>query len=227
LKLENRPYCILNAAISIDGKISTILGDTELSSLEDWYRVHKLRCEVDGIIVGINTILKDDPKLHIKYFQRKQGKLHRIVVDSSLRIPFESKVLNFETDKYPTVIATTEKASDVKIQKIMDIDPRNIKIIKCGNGDKVDLQIMAKKLKDMGINKLLLEGGGTLNFSMLKNMLVDELRIAIAPVIIGGHDATTLVDGIGFGYISESIKCSLIKKEMFGNNLVLYYKINY
>ncbi|MHA1697145.1 MAG: 2,5-diamino-6-(ribosylamino)-4(3H)-pyrimidinone 5'-phosphate reductase [Candidatus Helarchaeota archaeon] len=222
---QNRPYCILNAAMSIDGKIASISGNTELSSSEDWIRVHKLRSEVDGIVVGINTIIKDDPKLRIKYFDRKFGRLHRIIVDSNLKIPLDSKVLTFETNLYPSIIATTENAPQSKIKKIKSIDPNNIRIIKCGNNKRVDLTIMTNKLKNLGINKILLEGGGTLNFSMLKNKLVDELIIAISPVILGGKDAPTLVDGTGFGSLNEFIKFFLIKKQLIGNNLVLWYKI--
>jgi 2,5-diamino-6-(ribosylamino)-4(3H)-pyrimidinone 5'-phosphate reductase len=210
--------------MSVDGKIATITGDVELSSKEDWIRVHRLRSEVDGIMVGINTVLKDDPKLRIKFFTRKSGKLHRIVVDSKLRIPSNSKVLNFEVNNYPTVIATTENAPNDKIQEITKKHPKNIKIIRCGNQKLVDLDIMMKKLKELGIKRILLEGGGTLNFSMLKNRLVDEIRIAISPVIIGGKKATTLVEGTGFKTISESLKLKLIKKQMYGNNLILYYK---
>ncbi|MHA1268500.1 MAG: 2,5-diamino-6-(ribosylamino)-4(3H)-pyrimidinone 5'-phosphate reductase [Candidatus Helarchaeota archaeon] len=223
-KSQNRPYCILNAAMSIDGKISTITGDVELSSKEDWIRVHKLRSEMDGIMVGINTIIKDNPKLRIKFFKRKTGKLHRIIVDSQLRIPLNSKVLNFELDNYPTIIITTTNAPENKVNQIKRMNSE-INIIKCGSNNKVDLKIMVEKLKSLGINKILLEGGGTLNFSMLKNRLVDELRIAIAPVIIGGKNAITLVEGYGFEKISNAIKLKLIKKQMFGHNLVLYYHI--
>jgi len=210
--------------MSIDGKISTITGDVELSSKEDWIRVHKLRSEMDGIMVGINTIIKDNPKLRIKFFKRKTGKLHRIIVDSQLRIPLNSKVLNFELDNYPTIIITTTNAPENKVNQIKRMNSE-INIIKCGSNNKVDLKIMVEKLKSLGINKILLEGGGTLNFSMLKNRLVDELRIAIAPVIIGGKNAITLVEGYGFEKISNAIKLKLIKKQMFGHNLVLYYHI--
>ena len=222
---KDRPYCILNAAMSIDGKIATITGDIELSSKEDWIRVHKLRTEVDGILVGINTIIKDDPKLRIKYFNRKSGKLNRIVVDSKLKIPLTSKILRYKLNKYPTIIATTENALHSKVEQIKNLDLNNINIIICGKEKQVDLKIMSKKLKRLGINKILLEGGGTLNFSMLKNQLVDELRLAISPIIIGGSNAISLVEGNGFEKISECVKLQLIKKQMFGNNLVLYFKL--
>lgn len=211
--------------MTIDGKIATISGDVELSSEEDWQRVHRLRSEVDGIMVGINTIINDDPKLRVKYFPRKSGKLHRIVVDSNLRIPRSSKALNYKLNEYPTIITTTENVSQEKIQKIKEISPKNITIIKCGSKKRVDLNLMSNKLKDFGIKKYLLEGGGTLNFSMLKNHLVDEIRIAIAPIIVGGAQAITLVEGQGFTTISKAIHLKLIKKQMFGTNLILYYKV--
>ena len=227
MNLNERPYCILNTAMSIDGKIATIQGQIELSSEEDWKRVHRLRCEVDGILVGINTIISDDPKLRIKYFEKKSGKLYRIIVDSNLRIPLKSNVLNFEIEKYPTIIITTQNAPKEKEEKILDIDPDNIKIIRCGNGPRVDLKLMARNLKSLNINKILLEGGGTLNFSMLANKLVDEIRVAIAPYLIGGKNAITFIEGEGFINENEIIKANLIKKEMCGNCLVLYYRIKY
>ncbi|MBD3228743.1 MAG: 2,5-diamino-6-(ribosylamino)-4(3H)-pyrimidinone 5'-phosphate reductase [Candidatus Lokiarchaeota archaeon] len=211
--------------MSVDGKIATVTGDVELSSDEDWHRVHRLRSQVDGIMIGINTVLNDDPKLRLKYFTKKSGKLHRIVVDSNLRIPKTSKVLNYKLKTYPTIIATTENAPKSKIERISKISHNDITIIKCGTKKRVDLNIMAKKLKDIGIEKYLLEGGGTLNFSMLKNHLVDEIRIAIAPVIVGGSHAITLVEGEGFTEIAKAVHLKLIKKEMFGTNLILYYKV--
>lgn len=215
----NRPYVILNAAMSLDGKISTFSGDTEFSDEIDWKRVHKLRADVDGILVGIGTIIKDDPKLRVKFYK---GNPNRIVVDSKLKIPLESKVVTFEIDKYHTIIGTTEQAPNEKVEVL---EKSGVEIIICGPGPQVNLVYFMEKLRNKGIRSILLEGGGTLNFSMFEQNLVDEIRISIAPVIVGGKTSTSLVDGGGFNKIKEAINLKLIKMEKLGRNLLLTYKI--
>ncbi|MHA1377837.1 MAG: 2,5-diamino-6-(ribosylamino)-4(3H)-pyrimidinone 5'-phosphate reductase [Candidatus Helarchaeota archaeon] len=216
---KNRPYVILNAAMSLDGKISTINGDGEFSDDLDWNRVHKLRAEVDGILVGIGTILKDNPKLRVKYYE---GYPARIIVDSKCRIPLDAKAITFERNKYPTIIGTTEKAPKEKIEALRQL---GVKIFICGSGSQVDLVDFMEKLRNYGIKIIMLEGGGTLNFSMFKKDLIDEIRISMAPVIIGGRNAVSLVEGNGFAKINESVNLKLKKIEQLGKNILLVYKV--
>ena len=217
---ENRPYVILNAAMSLDGKISTINGDGEFSDDIDWKRVHKLRADVDGIMVGIGTILKDDPKLRVKYFE---GNPARIIVDSTCRIPLNAKCIKFESERYPTIIGTTSKAPKDKIEALKKL---GVKVHICGSGPRVDLHDFLGQLRKNGIKKIMLEGGGTLNFSMFKENLVDEVRISMAPVIIGGKSAVSLVEGNGFPRVTESVDLNLIKMEQLGKNILLSYRVS-
>ena len=214
-----KPYVILSAAMTIDGKIASRTGDSELSDEEDWKEVHKLRSNVDAIIVGKNTILKDDPQLHIKFYNHKG--YYRIVMDSNLMIPLDSKVIQYQPKRYPTIICTTEK---VPIEKTHDYESRNIKIIRSGTGNKVDLKELMPKLYEVGIHSLLLEGGGTLIWSFIEYDLIDEIRLTIAPWIIGGKDAVSLVDGKGFKQIIQSPKFSLEDIKNRNNYVILYYK---
>ncbi len=218
---DDRPYVILNAAMSLDGKISTRLGDGEFSDEIDWKRVHKIRAGVDGILVGIGTILKDDPKIRVKYFE---GNPRRIIVDSKLGIPLNSKVITFEQEKYPTIIGTTKQAPKAKIESLEKI---GIKIFVCGPGPWVDLVDFMKKLRNHGIRTIMLEGGGTLNFSMFENKLIDEVRISMAPVIIGGKEAVSLVEGEGFPKVNEGVNLKLMKMEQIGKNILLMYDVTY
>jgi 2,5-diamino-6-(ribosylamino)-4(3H)-pyrimidinone 5'-phosphate reductase len=205
--------------MTIDGKIASKTGDPELSDDLDWKEVHKLRKEMDAIIVGKNTILNDNPKLHIKYYDHNG--YHRIVVDSKLSIPINSKVIEYQQELYPTIILTTE---DAPFEKIKEFEAKNIKIIRVGREKQVDVKKAMSLIYDLGIKKLLLEGGGTLNWSFIINNLVDEMRLTIAPWIIGGEDAISLVEGNGFEYMSQGFKFNLIDLSSRDNYVILRYK---
>lgn len=213
-----KPYVILNAAMTLDGKIATKTGSSEISGKEDLIRVHKLRKEMDAIMVGINTLLADDPRLTVHKIEAKpETNPVRIVVDSKARTPLNFRILNKEA---PTIIATTENADPKKIHALEE----KATVLKCGK-DKVDLKLLMKELPKMGIKTLMVEGGSTLNYSMLKNGLVDEVRVCVAPMIAGGVSAKTLVDGEGIDKMCDAIKLKLKKNYNLGEDLILEYKV--
>ena len=218
---NKQPYIILNAAMTIDGKIASSAGDPEISDEEDWKAVHKLRTEVDAIMVGKCSIILDDPKLHIKFYEHKG--YCRIVLDSALSIPIESKVVNYKPEIYPTIIVTTE---NVSIERIKEFESNNIEIIKSGTGSRVDIIKLMPILYKKGIRRILLEGGGNLNWSFIKENLVDEIRILVAPWIVGGKTAISLVEGEGFATMIESPKFNLIDVTSRNSYVVLKYKKN-
>ncbi len=217
--LTNRPYVILNAAMSLDGKIATRTGDSRMSSPEDFKRVHRLRASVDAIIVGLNTLLVDDPKLTVK--TEKSLKPYRIIVDSSARTPLSSFVVR-TAKQTPTVIATTSKAPASKIESLRK---KGVQVIVSGSGPMVSLASVLNRLKRMGVRRLMLEGGGTLNWSMLDKGLVDEISVAVTPRILGGSDAVSLVEGQGSPMVENGIKLKLLGTEKRGPDLVLRYKV--
>lgn len=221
MKEIERPYIILSAAMTIDGKIASKTGDPELSDKQDWKEVHKLRTQVDGIIVGKNTIMKDNPKLHIKFYEHKG--YNRIVVDSNLSIPIDSKVITFQPQIYPTIICTTENASS---NKIKDFESKGVKILRSGKSNKVDIPSLMPLFYKLGMRKILLEGGGTLNWSFIKEDLIDEIRVTIAPWMIGGKDAISLVDGDGFETMIQAPKFKLLEIQNRDHYVVLKYKKN-
>ena len=218
---NKQPYIILNAAMTIDGKIASSAGDPEISDEEDWKAVHKLRTEVDAIMVGKCSIILDDPKLHIKFYENKG--YYRIVLDSALSIPIESKVVNYKPEIYPTIIVTTE---NVSIERIKEFEYKNIEIIQSGAGSRVDIIKLMPILYKKGIRRILLEGGGNLNWSFIKENLVDEIRILVAPWIVGGKTAISLVEGEGFATMIESPRFNLIDVTSRNNYVVLKYKKN-
>lgn len=214
-----KPFIILSAAMTIDGKIASKDGDPDISDEHDWKEVHKLRTEVDAILVGKGTIMKDNPKLHIKYHDHNG--YYRIIIDSHLSIPIKSNVIEFNPKLYPTIICTTEKVSNEKVRLF---ELKGIKILKSGEGPTVDVVNLMPKLYNIGIKSILLEGGGTLNWTFIKYDLVDEIRLTIAPWIVGGKNATSLVEGEGFSKMIESTKFSLIKVKERNDYVVIQYE---
>ena len=211
----------INAAMTVDGKIATTHGDSTISSKQDKKRVHKLRSSVDAIIVGVTTVLVDNPRLTVRFVKNKEKDPARIIVDSTGRIPFESKILQ-TASKIKTIVAVTKRAPYDKIHKIKDAGAM---VITAGT-ETVDLVELFSILKKMGFKKILVEGGGELNWSVLQLGIVDQLIVTIAPRIVGGRAATTLVEGEGYTKISEGLKMEL-KKVLRQDNgeLVLCYKI--
>jgi 2,5-diamino-6-(ribosylamino)-4(3H)-pyrimidinone 5'-phosphate reductase len=219
---------MINAAMTVDGKIATVAGDSKISSKEDLKRVHQLRASVDAIVVGISTILNDDPRLTVRLVKGKNPA--RIIVDSKGRMPLESQILQ-TASKVKTIVAVTEQAPAEKIAKIKG-SGATVLIVKEGKGRNVavphgvDLTELFALLGKMGFDKVLVEGGGELNWSLLRLGLVNELTVTIAPKIAGGRLATTLIEGDGFDSIAQGIKLKLkeVQRRKTGE-LVIHYKI--
>jgi 2,5-diamino-6-(ribosylamino)-4(3H)-pyrimidinone 5'-phosphate reductase len=214
---------IVNAAMTVDGKIATSLGDSKISSKEDLLRVHELRASVDGIVVGIATIVADDPNLTVRLTTKNVRKKDpvRIIIDSTAKIPLNSRILR-NAFKIKTIVAVTELASRDTISKI---EKTGAVVIVLGKR-RVNLKKVLSIVKKMGIKKILVEGGGEINWSFFSLGLVNELIVTVAPKIIGGRQATTLVEGEGYPKISSGIKLQLKKVQMqINGELVLYYKL--
>jgi len=215
---NRKPYVILNSAMTLDGKMATKTGSSEISGKEDLLRVHELRREVDAIMVGINTIITDDPKLTVhKIRADKKDNPIRVVVDSRARTPLFSRILNSDAS---TIIAVTEEASPERVEKLNKV----AEVLVCGK-NRVDLDLLLEKLASSGVNTLMLEGGSTLNYSMLIGGLVSEMRVCIAPMIAGGKDAKTLADGNGVDYMTDAVKLKLKKNYQLGEDLIVEYLV--
>jgi 2,5-diamino-6-(ribosylamino)-4(3H)-pyrimidinone 5'-phosphate reductase len=216
-----KPYVILNSAMTLDGKIATRTGSSEISGPEDLKRVHQIRMKLDAIMVGINTVLEDDPRLTVhKFSSKRSDNPLRVVTDSKARTPLNSRVLNEEAE---TLIAVSQEAPKERIKALMD-KGENVDVILAGE-TRVDLTILMDELAQRGVRSLLLEGGSTLNFSMLRAGLVDEVRVCIAPMIAGGKWAKTLVDGDGVDYMKYAFKLELKKSYKLGKDFILEYKV--
>ena len=214
---KSRPYVILSAAMTLDGKIGKNTTKIKLSSKKDKIRVHRLRAKVDGILIVKNTLDADNPTLSVRYTRGKNPV--RILLDSRGTIKSSSKIIQ-SCNKIPTIVATTSLISK---KNLLRLEKFPLEVIKCGK-TSVDILRLLKILHKKRIKKILLEGGGTINWGFLKRGLVDELIITIAPYILGGSDSVTLVEGSGFKSIFSMKKLKLRKIQKIGNEIVVYYK---
>jgi 2,5-diamino-6-(ribosylamino)-4(3H)-pyrimidinone 5'-phosphate reductase len=213
---KSRPHVILSAAISIDGKIATRLGDSKLSSKKDIIRIHKLRAKVDAILVGKNTVHRDDPLLTVRYVKGKNP--IRIILDSNGSIDINSKILQ-TSDKVPTIIAVSKKINKFNLKKLQKFP---VEIIITGE-NSVNIRSLMNHLNKKKIKNILVEGGGTVNWQFIQNNLFDEILITISPFIIGGTDAIPFVQGKGFDKIIKSPRLKLNTIKKLENYLILHY----
>lgn len=209
-----RPHIIINCAVSADGKIALpSRRQTRISNDEDIARVHRLRNECDAILVGVGTILSDDPKLTVKekYVAEVRNPL-RVVLDSKGRTPPGAEVLNGDAT---TLIVTSESSDSTFGQS---------DVARLGK-DRVDLHSTTDLLYERGVRRLLVEGGETIIWSFLKQGLVDELKVFIGSMIIGGKGSPTMAGGEGAAAFEEIIPLTLQNFTRLGDGMLLEYEV--
>ena len=218
-----RPYVIINAAMSADGKISTKEHrQTKISGDQDFARVDRLRAECDAVMVGIGTILADDSSLRLKnpdlIAERRAKGLPeqpmRIVIDSQAKMPVDGDMFKKGTGR--RVIFVSDKAPEDRIAALA----KQATVIRAGS-ERVDLGLALDKLGEMGVRKLMVEGGATLLWSFTSQKLFDEIRIYVGALIIGGADAPTFVDGTGFTRAEGFTRLSLENVEKIDDGLLI------
>ncbi|MBU3155474.1 bifunctional diaminohydroxyphosphoribosylaminopyrimidine deaminase/5-amino-6-(5-phosphoribosylamino)uracil reductase RibD [Clostridium estertheticum] len=214
-----KPFCIMKTAMTLDGKIATTTGDSKwISNEKSREYVHELRNRVSGIMVGIGTVLSDNPELTT----RREGKIStnpvRIIIDSTAKIPLDSKVLKCD-EKTKTIIVTTKFASDTKTCAIKQ---KGAEVIVTPSENKwVNLNYLMKVLGEMGIDSILLEGGSTLNYSALDEGIVDKVITFISPKIFGGTSGKTTVGGKGIDFVKDSILLRDIQVSRFDEDIMI------
>lgn len=205
--------------MTVDGKIATKNSSLKISCANDLIRVHELRKKYDAIMVGINTVLIDNPRLTVhKVDSDRNDNPIRIIIDSKAKTPLDSRVLNDEADTIIFVSNIADKHRKSLLSK-------KCNVITCGE-KLVDLKEAMSILYDYGIESLLLEGGSTLNFSMLNEKLVDKVSICVGSIILGGRNSKTFVDGDGFS-IDEILKLELIDVKKIDEDVLLTYLTKY
>lgn len=214
---KSKPYVILSAAISLDGKIATKTGNSKLSSTKDFVRLHKLRSKVDGILIGKNTAIQDNPLLTVRHVMGKNPV--RIILDSKGDLSAKSKILQ-TSDKIPTIIAVSKQITKSNLRKLNKFP---VEVIITGE-KSVNIKSLLKKLVERKIRTILVEGGGTVNWEFVKQNLFDELIITLSPFLIGGNNAISLLQGKGFDKITKSPNLRLKSVKRLKNHLVLNYQ---
>lgn len=240
------PFVMLKSGISLDGKIATAGSESKWITCEEArYDGHKLRNRYMGILTGINTVISDNPKLTCRInkediknddllsyieengleynkklkFNFKKNEVRnpiRIIVDSHLRIPLEAEVIK---DEGATIIGTVKGCNEEKKFKLEDL---GVKIIETDSEDgRVNLKELIEKLGQEGIDSILIEGGGNINFSAFKEKVVNKVRFYIAPKIIGGEKAKSSVSGEGFMKLEDAVKLKDISYRTEEDNLVV------
>ena len=222
---HKRPFVFINSAMSADGKIATIeRRQTRISGSLDFDRMDELRASSDAVMVGIGTVLSDNPSLTVKSGERRKKRLAegkdenpaRIVVDSMARTPVDADI--FRKGAGRKIIAVTETAPVEKVKRLAE----HAEIIVSGR-KSVDLEKLLCELKARGINRLMVEGGATLNWGLVSAGLVDEIYTFIGNIIIGGKNAPTLADGEG--RTCGFCKLSLISCEKLDDGILVKWKV--
>ncbi|MFC1787132.1 2,5-diamino-6-(ribosylamino)-4(3H)-pyrimidinone 5'-phosphate reductase [Halobacteriota archaeon] len=211
--MKSRPFVFINAAMSADGKISTYdRRQVRISNYEDMKRVDRLRAGSDAIMVGIGTVLADNPGLTVKSGDKNAI---RIVVDSMARTPVDAEVIFRKGG--PTIIAVSKSAPSDRVSALRE----KAEVIAVGD-DRVLLSELLADLKNRGIERLMVEGGATLNWSLISGGLVDEIYAYIGNIIIGGKTAPTLLDGVG---LKEPMKLKLLSVERMGEGVLVKWRV--
>ena len=228
IQKSDRPYIFINSAMSADGKLSTFeRKQVKISGKDDFDRVDELRAGTDAIMVGIGTMLADNPSLTVKSEQRrmkrtaagKEGNPIRVIVDSKAKTPTDADI--FKKGAGKKIIVVSESAPKDKINVLSKMP--ETKVIVAGE-KRVNLEEMTVQLKKEGISRLMVEGGATLNYGLISAGLADELKIFVGNLIIGGKTAPTFADGDGFS--EENIKkLTLESCEQIEDGVLLTWKM--
>lgn len=216
---EKKSYLFLKCAITLDGKIATKTGSSKWITNEfSREKVQKLRNKYLGIMVGINTILKDNPSLNCRMENGRNP--FRIVIDPKVQIPLESNILNFEDKKNIIITSVINKDSE-KVKKILEKDVKFIFL----EGEDFKIDDILKETAKLGIDGILLEGGSFLISKAFKEKEIDGGEIFIAPKILGDNSAIPFIQGFDIENIADGILLENVKFNSYGNNISIeFYK---
>jgi diaminohydroxyphosphoribosylaminopyrimidine deaminase/5-amino-6-(5-phosphoribosylamino)uracil reductase len=217
--ITGMPYVSVKVAMSLDGKIGTVTGNSQwITGDKARQFVHRLRDHCDAIMVGIETVLKDNPRLTTRLEGGSGMDPLRVIVDSTCRFPLDAQMLE-NSSPAKTVIAVTEHASR---EKCRALEAKGVEIMILPSRDKrVDLKALMIKLAERNLVNVLVEGGGTLNYSLLEQSLIDKLFVFIAPLIIGGRESPTAFAGSGIEMLSRAWSVENVELKQFDRDMLV------
>lgn len=217
----------INAAMSADGKISTVQRtQTRISGDEDFRRRDQMRASSDAVMVGIGTILADNPSLTVKSDELKAGRKNRgldenparVVIDSRARTPPDADVLTKGGGR--RIVFVSKSAASEQVEAL-----REHADVSVAGPERVDLEQVMQTLSKEGLNQIMVEGGATLNWSMISQGLVDEIIVYVSNIILGGERAPTLVDGVGFRVDETPVGLELMDIERVDEGFVVKWSV--
>ncbi len=219
-----RPYVVMISEVTVDGKLTLKRGISSkiimsvMDEEADMY-LHRERARSDAIMVGCNTIKIDNSFLTVRHIEGGANPI-RVIPCSRGDLPLDSNVLG---DDAPTIIVVSGAAKKENVEHIRE---KGVEVWICGD-TRVDLVMLLEKLFERGVKKLMLEGGPTLAWEMIKNRLIDEVKLIHMPFIVGGWDTPTLFGGEGVGEIDKVIHAELGRQFLCGGHLITEYRIVY
>ena len=214
---EKLPFVTLKTAMTLDGKIATAAGKSQwITGEAARRRVHEMRDVADAIVVGIGTVLADDPSLTTRLAGGTGRNPVRVIVDSRARTPLAAKVVQDGAAK--TLVAVTRAAPE---ERCAALEAAGVEVVRAGEGERVDLTALMRLLAARDLTSVFVEGGGTLNFSLLAAGLVDKIHAFIAPKIVGGARALTSIEGEGFAELADAVELKELTAEMVGADVLL------
>ena len=218
------PWVAMKTAMTLDGKIATRTGDSKwITGAEARAYVHELRHRFMAIVVGIGTAVADDPLLNCRIEGRGVRQPIRVVVDSNARLSLDSQLVK-TAGEYRTIVAHTRFAPEESVKALREA---GVEMLLCKEKEGlVDVRNLLELLGQSGIDSILLEGGGSLNYTFLAEGLADELYAFIAPKIVGGMNAKTPVEGAGMEKMADAINLELENVLNIGHDVLLKLKVN-
>ncbi|MCF6149030.1 MAG: bifunctional diaminohydroxyphosphoribosylaminopyrimidine deaminase/5-amino-6-(5-phosphoribosylamino)uracil reductase RibD [Candidatus Kuenenia sp.] len=220
---KGMPYVIIKWAMSIDGKIATVTGDSKWITSEESRRyVHKIRSQVDGVMVGINTVLKDDPLLTCRFDGGRNPK--RIIVDSKASLPLTSALIR-TVQQSEIIVGVSKNAAKKNVEILRQAGCTVIETN--GDYDHVDLRELFLALGSRKLTNILVEGGSKIITAILEERLADKIIAFIAPVIIGGKGGASPVLGKGVDNVCDALKINEVRHYRFSDDVMMEGVLNY
>jgi diaminohydroxyphosphoribosylaminopyrimidine deaminase / 5-amino-6-(5-phosphoribosylamino)uracil reductase len=211
------PFVTVKTAASLDGKIATGNGSSQwITGPETRNYIHLLRGEYSALMIGINTLIHDDPRLTVRHPHWEGKTIHRVILDTNLRFPINARMLNTLEDG-PILVFCSIQASK---EKAAALESKGIQIIR-GEDRSIDPRWVLDQLGAMEISSVFVEGGGGLYTSLFENRLVDKIVLTMAPKLIGGADALSFFQGTGVKSVSEALKIKQTEAFSLGQDIII------
>ena len=219
-KSSTRPWITLSFGMSLDGKIATRKGDSKyITGQEARGFVHHLRHRHDAILVGIQTVMNDHPLLTTRLTTIQGKDAHRIVLDSQLRIALDEPMLHQVSDAKTILVAKANVADQTKIDQLSSMGV--IVLLDPYQSKRIHLPWLMKQLLKLKIHSVMVEGGGTVHESFIRQQYVDRIYAQISPMLIGGKKAKTPVEGLGFALLQDATRVAFSNLFKIGQDIII------